>query len=107
MIEPNIEKRYSVKGYLGVAFRFAGYPRFLEPYIVIGEDEDGNEIEVTGDDGDYIEDTEGGKVLMVMVGDDREHLIDIDDLSELDDLDYCAECGQIGCTHDGRNREKD
>jgi hypothetical protein len=26
------------------------------------------------------------------------------DLIPLDDLDYCAECGQVGCCHDGRDR---
>jgi uncharacterized protein YlxP (DUF503 family) len=45
------------------------------------------------------------QVRAVMVGDDREHIVDIDDLTELGELDYCAECGQIGCAHDGRDRE--
>lgn len=32
-----------------------------------------------------------------MVGDDRDHIIDVDDLTPLDDDDYCPGCGQIGC----------
>lgn len=32
-----------------------------------------------------------------MVGDDRTFTFDVDDLSPLDDDDYCSECGQIGC----------
>jgi hypothetical protein len=28
-----------------------------------------------------------------------------DDLTALDDLDYCAGCGQIGCTRDARDHE--
>jgi len=44
-------------------------------------------------------------VKAVMVGDDRVFEVDRDDLTLLDDLDYCAECGQVGCTHDGRDRD--
>lgn len=50
---------------------------------------------------------QGDMVRAVMVGDDREHLVDPDDLIELDEDAYCAECGQIGCTHDGRDRTGD
>jgi hypothetical protein len=45
-----------------------------------------------------------GRVLAHMVGDDRAFTFDPDDLEPLDDLDYCAECGQVGCQHDGRER---
>lgn len=45
-----------------------------------------------------------GNVLMVMVGDDRIHSIDPDDLRILPEDDYCHECGQVGCTADGRDR---
>jgi len=48
--------------------------------------------------------TFGGRVVVVMVGDDREHTVDPEDLTRLDDDAYCAECGQIGCTGDGRDR---
>jgi len=44
-------------------------------------------------------------VRAVMVGDDRVFEVDRDDLCLLGELDYCAECGQVGCTHDGRERE--
>lgn len=44
-------------------------------------------------------------VTAVMIGDDREFVIDVDDLTAIDDLDYCSECGQIGCGHDGRDRD--
>jgi len=46
-----------------------------------------------------------GRVVCVMVGDDRRFTFDPTEVTPLDDLDYCAECGQIGCTHDGRERE--
>lgn len=32
-----------------------------------------------------------------MVGDDRVHLVDPDDLTKIEDDDYCHECGQVGC----------
>ena len=41
-------------------------------------------------------------VIMVMVGDDERHRVDRDDIEPIADEDYCHECGQIGCTHDGR-----
>jgi hypothetical protein len=33
-----------------------------------------------------------------MIGDDREWVVDVDDLTPLDDDDYCGTCGQIGCS---------
>lgn len=42
-----------------------------------------------------------------MVGDDALHKEDRDDYTELlGELDYCAECGQVGCGHDGRDRSE-
>lgn len=49
--------------------------------------------------------TSSGTVVAVMVGDDSEHEHDPDDLAEIRDEDYCAECGQIGCTADGREHD--
>jgi hypothetical protein len=40
-----------------------------------------------------------------MVGDDREHIVDVDDLTEIAREDYCGVCGQIGCSHDGLDRD--
>ncbi len=45
-----------------------------------------------------------GRIVAVMVGDDARHTFDPDDLSPIPDLAYCAECGQMGCGHDGRDR---
>jgi hypothetical protein len=45
-----------------------------------------------------------GNLLMVMVGDDRKFPTDPDDVIAIGEMDYCAECGQIGCQHDGRDR---
>ena len=38
-------------------------------------------------------------VLAVMVGDDHRHHVDLDDLTEIDDDDYCGGCGQTGCAY--------
>lgn len=45
-----------------------------------------------------------GMAVMVMVGDDREHTIDPQDVTILSDVDYCHVCGQVGCPHDGAER---
>jgi len=46
-----------------------------------------------------------GRLVVVMVGDDHRWSVGPDDVSPIDDLEYCAECGQLGCTADGRERE--
>jgi hypothetical protein len=43
-----------------------------------------------------------GRVRAVMVGDDREHIVDTDDLTEIGEDGYCAGCGQTSCYADGR-----
>ncbi len=45
-----------------------------------------------------------GLVLACMVGDDRYVALDEDDLIAIPREDYCGECGQIGCQHDGLER---
>lgn len=47
-----------------------------------------------------------GRVLVRMVGDDRRFSVDPEDLTMIGDMDYCAGCGQIGCVHDGRDRDE-
>lgn len=93
--ELDFSARYRVAGYPGVAF-------YLRGFVV--ED---REVEIHDEEtGLYfyeIEPTENpALVRAVMVGDDREHLVDVDDLMVLADDAYCAVCGQIGCGHDGR-----
>lgn len=46
-----------------------------------------------------------GNVVARMVGDDRDFSIDPEDVTPLDREDYCGSCGQVGCTHDGLDRE--
>lgn len=84
--------RYTVDGWRGVAFFIA---RHAQTFVPFSDD--------WGDDGEWVDDPD--HVIVVMVGDDDEHTVAVDDLTKLADLDYCAECGQIGCTHDGRDRD--
>jgi len=74
------EQRYSVDGYSGIAFYFAG------PELKPDEDTEWTGIM-----------NETGMARMVMVGDDREHIIDPADCTVLGYEDYCSSCGQIGC----------
>ena len=46
-----------------------------------------------------------GRVLCRMVGDDRDFSIDLADITPLEREEYCGQCGQVGCTHDGLDRE--
>lgn len=43
---------------------------------------------------------------VVMVGDDKRHTVDKDDCTPIEREDYCGECGQIGCSHDGYDRSE-
>ena len=45
-----------------------------------------------------------GRLVCVMVGDDHHHAIDPEDVQTLAREDYCGDCGQIGCCHDGLDR---
>ena len=78
---------YTVDRYVGIAWLVLGW-----------ETEPDEDTEWTG----YLMRT--GNVVCVMIGDDRRHSVEPDDLIALDDLAYCAECGQVGCGHDGRER---
>lgn len=82
----DMSARYAVAGYDGIAFYLRGY------------------VETADADTDWTGEkvTDYAQVRAVMVGDDREHVLDVADLTALDDDDYCGECGQIGCSHDGR-----
>jgi hypothetical protein len=48
--------------------------------------------------------TRTGRLVMHMVGDDVSFSIDPEDVCPLKREDYCGECGQVGCSHDGLDR---
>lgn len=79
---------YRVDGYRGIAWRVWGW-----------------QIEVTVTDDD--EQTERtGKLHCTMIGDDRSFYFDPEDVHQLGETEYCESCGQIGCSHDGRDRSE-
>lgn len=45
-----------------------------------------------------------GRIVAVMIGDDRQFSLDRDEVHSLDRDEYCGQCGQIGCSHDGLDR---
>jgi hypothetical protein len=71
---------YAVRGYDGVAFYVLGWE--TEP----DEDTEWSGYEVRT-----------GRVVCVMIGDDRKHSVDADDVIPLNPSAYCRDCGQIGC----------
>lgn len=79
----DFDARYRVRDMPGVAFYLRGH--YSEP------DED------TIWSG--VENVDSSFVRAVMVGDDREHIVDVDDLELLGEDTYCPGCGQIGCGH--------
>jgi hypothetical protein len=115
----NLEARYRVKGYEGVAFYVHGFPKVWEEYMswvpcgncnVPGLIPDGKTqadclvcngeggFDAPSGDGEWFSQDEScGRVIVVMVGDDRKHEVDIDDLAPLKSDEYCQDCGQIGC----------
>jgi hypothetical protein len=74
------DEHYRVADYPGIAF-----------YVLGWETEPDEETFWSGYE------VQTGRVLAVMVGDDYRHSIDPDDLEPLSPLEFCRDCGQIGC----------
>jgi hypothetical protein len=86
----DLDSRYTVEGWgQGIAFYLLG------PVMIRDEDYEWSGMEY---EHEFL-------VRAVMVGDDEVFEVDAADLRKLDDLDYCHECGQVGCTADGRERD--
>jgi hypothetical protein len=78
---------YAVSGYNGIAWHVLGW-----------ETEPDEDTEWSG----YENRT--GRVVAMMVGDDRKVSFDPDEVQPLERKEYCGVCGQIGCGHDGYDR---
>lgn len=48
-----------------------------------------------------------GRIIAVMIGDDHHWVFDPEDVKAIDRAEYCGECGQIGCEHDGYDRSEE
>ena len=81
------------------AYTVSGWGRGIAFYVLGWETEPDEDTEWSG-----IEERTG-RVLAVMVGDNERHSVDPDDITPLEREAYCAGCGQVGCTHDGLERE--
>ena len=95
--EINFDGRYSIRGWRGIAFYLIGYAFTDEPVMCYELDGEGNEVECETGEFEKVEDRDN--VIAVMVGDDRKHVVSVDDLTEISSDDYCSVCGQIGCHH--------
>lgn len=80
---------YTVRGYQGIAWHVLGWE--TEP----DEDTEWSGIE-----------RRTGRVVAIMVGDDSRFTFDPDELTAIEREAYCGVCGQIGCCHDGYEREQ-
>lgn len=85
--------RYTVDGCRGIAFYLRGYATRTVEEEYVEDGPDGEPIYFY--EFEEIEDT--SMVRAIMVGDDREHIVDVADLTVIAEDDYCPECGQIGC----------
>jgi hypothetical protein len=83
----NFDGRFKVKRWPAVAVVALGY--FAEYPEQDGEDFD-PEPELVADE---------SRIVVVMVGDDKRHVVDASDLIELAEDAYCPSCGQVGCGH--------
>ena len=96
----DLDARYAVRGWKGIAFRIWGFPQVWEPNTaLVVDDETGEESEEDTGEGEWIDGEDHGRVIVVMVGDDRKHEVDTEDLTKIDEDAYCHSCGQIGCSH--------
>ena len=114
----DFDARYSVAGIPGVAFWLHGWDMEMtreswaldcdDPaHIYTPDRDDEPERNDTHNAACYLYNEPelvpvSGRVRAVMVGDDREHIVDTDDLTEITEDDYCSGCGQTGCFADGR-----
>lgn len=107
----DFDARYAVVGQPGVAFYLNGWVQKWEPYqyVVVPDlghadcEWDDEEYLVDSNEGEWIDDPDHRQVRAVMVGDDREHIVDVSDLTVI--TDYCSCCGQIDCHGDFRDWE--
>lgn len=84
-VEPlDFDARYRIESMPGVAFWLKGYAQIPDGFPDYAM-------------ADYVDDPD--RVVAVMVGDDREHTIDVSELTKISEDDYCPGCGQIGCGH--------
>jgi hypothetical protein len=109
VVQLDHSKRYTCPELKGFAVYVRGWEKTYESARFLWTDpESGESFEVEDpSEGEWSEDPSTGRVRVVCVGDDKEHLVEYDSLTELGERDYCHTCGQVGCKHDGRDDDPD
>ena len=82
------------------AYRINGWAAGIAWYVLGWETEPDQDTEWSG-----IEERTGNLVCR-MIGDDRDFSVDPEDVTALERDEYCGECGQVGCCHDGLDRSE-
>lgn len=94
---------YRVKSEPGIAWTLRGWAKEAKDRDVLLCEEDlepvDHEHDVTCGYVETVMVERDDMVEAVMVGDDRVHLIDVDDLVVITEDEFCHGCGQIGCGH--------
>ena len=88
----DLDARYRVDGWPKVAVYISGYVR--TPLVDV---QTGELVRNWLGECDEAYDVDRTRVLVVMVGGNREHEVDVEDLVPISDDEYCSCCGQIGC----------
>lgn len=82
MSDFDFTKAYKVDGWSGIAWR---------------ADEHAEENLADWSDDEPIWERDETRVVCHMIGDDRPFTFGVDELTAINDEDYCSGCGQIGC----------
>lgn len=93
---------YTVHGYGGIAWHAYRYAQreipeswtfdCIDPEAHIYDDDHSSACYIYNEP-EMVDDTD--QVVCIMVGDDREFVFDIDDLTEINEDDYCPGCGAV------------
>lgn len=94
-----------VKGWPAVSYIVLGPEKVWEPWTCLLTADDGTEYEEETGEGEWVE-GDGSRVRVRMVGDDHVEVVDADRCIPIEREVFCGECGQIGCAHDGYEREE-
>lgn len=94
---------YRAESLPGVAVRVVDYGRTEEyegDLLVCVDEECSHDLsEMCWAEGDTSLVVDFDHAVVVMVGDDRRHTVDVSELTPIPENGFCPECGQIGCGH--------
>lgn len=96
-MEIDFDAHYRVKGFPAIAFYLQGYAIETETVDYELLDENGEGTGEWYQDYEDVEDTT--HVYATMVGDDKLHIVSVNNLIKIEENEFCHTCGQIGCGH--------